>query len=253
MQIAYFLADLNDTQISLDLLKEIGLGYAFEKSPVIRSVENGKGPEGRSGCVVGRSPKIGYYANRQTWKPHPDVDNVWVGIDTKEPPTPAEMARESWLRDEDSETQPLVIPCHLLESNGRVWPVPIARAWSLSNDQILWSGSLPRSLEYAGDNKFQPGEVQLQFERLEKIAETIQTHYDQSEVPDNFFGLCAEVLGQAYFIGPQEMAMMRLLNDYSADAAAELLFLVIDQPGLIEQLQKKTAADQSAGSSGSED
>lgn len=257
MQIVYFIANAKTNEITLKSLQDLGLGYAFDKTPAMKEV-TGAAIDGHRGLVIGHTARgLGYYPDRQSWQPMAGVDGVWIGIDTKEPPTPREMVRESWLSTDATadmvNANLLIIESHDLVANGYFWPVPVARGWSLTEDGgLAWLKTLPRSVEYVCEGvtkKFQPGEVQRKFLRLERIASQIHELWQTNQIPDNYYDLAAEVLGIAYRLGPQEMAMMELV-DSRVESVADLLWIVVDDAGYHEQVKKKAALDQDAGTSG---
>lgn len=259
MQIIYFVADKTQPQITADWLKSIGLGYAFDTTPVFRGVQPGKGPEGRSGGVIGRSEKgLSYLPNAQTWKPLIGVENVWVGISKTEPPTARELVRSDWINpifDNDIAHDPnlLVIDSHDLAIGGKFWPIPIARAWSLTSDVLNAKTKLPCTVEYGldsnGKKTFFVGDPILKFKRLEEIAATVQKCWVDGELPDSYYELCAEVLSLVYHIGPQEMAMLEIVTS-DIMSCANLLWLVIDNIGFREMFKKKQVNDSTQTGSG---
>lgn len=260
MQFLYFIAEKKPGQISLEFLQSIGLGHAFDAKPICREVEHGKGPEGKPGCTIGRlEAGLGYYSNRQRWAPLAGQEGVWVGYYPDALPTPREMVRPTWLNpavDSELAVNPalLVVDSHILHVGPHYWPIPIARAWSLVDREIRWSRSLPRSLEYgvdpdSGEKGFRAGDVIDQFLRLEEIAEVVQEHRHLGELPDDYNELAAEVLSLSYYIGPQEMAVLGLI-DSRPRTAADLLWLVIDEPGLDEIVKKKADLEFSNTTSG---
>ena len=260
MQIIYFIADKSDSEVTLDFVQSIGLSYAFDKRPASRGVM-GNGVDGNRGVVIGRSAEgLGYHPSNQYWEPMAGQPGVWIGIDTKSKPTPRELVRREWLNPEfDSEYSSgaglLCIDSHSLVTDDYTWPIPVARGWSTKTGSISWSKTLPQSLKYGidenGNKAFLPGETIKKFLRLEEIAEMIWDEWQKNCIPDNNLQLVSEVLGIPYFLGPQEITMMELIN-MQPISVANLLWLVVDDPGFRIMSQKKIADEVSSVSSGSE-
>ena len=61
--------------------------------------------------------------------------------------------------------------------------------------------------------------------------------------------MCANVMGLPYYIGPQELAMMGLI-DSRPITAAKLLWLLIDEPGLFDLIKKKVELANESTTSG---
>ena len=158
MRIAYFIAEKTQAQLTLECLQELGLGYAFDRKPMVQQLETGKGPDGRSGCVVSRSgPPVGYRPEHQKVEPFVGADGVWILMDKQNPPTPEEMVRDDWKNSahQPGESDLLVIDSHDLHVSGQAWPVPVARGWSLASpdSNITWSRTLPKSVRYVANAK----------------------------------------------------------------------------------------------------
>lgn len=257
MQIIYFVADKGTAQIDQSTIDELGLGYAFDSKPAARAILAGKGPEGNGGVCLGRSIQgLAYRPDIQRWEPKAGTPGVWIGIQDDNLPTPSEMVRPSWKSqhaDSELAVSPnlLSIDSHDLIAGPNIWPIPIARQWS----QAGWQSTLPRNVRYVsegGKNVFKPGETIAEFRRIEELAATIQECWQEGKVPDDFYQIAAEILSIPYFIGPQEMAMMGLVGD-QVITVANLLWLVIDEPGFIEMVKKKADLEGESTTFGSED
>ena len=267
MRIAYFIAGKTKPQITLQYLQSIGLGYAFDRKPMVQQLELGKGHEGKSGCVVSRDamPVAGYHPGRQKIEPFVGADNVWILMDLQNPPTPEEMVRDDWKNSEFSPVESsldelLIIDSHVLNCpNGQAWPIPIARAWSyVSGDALLgWEKTLPTSLRYVankGDGRpgYKLGDVISKFLPLEKIAEEVMDVLLKGYVRENWLEVCHKIFRVPFYIGPQEMAMMELVNSLPATGVA-VLELLIDSPGYHEANKKKAAFELTPTTSGDAD
>lgn len=101
----------NKTGVSTDksfdrVIRETGLEYLRDTTPRTGHVEN-NGPDGGAGCIFWCMPKgrqvketdnrrLGYYADKQTWRPHPD-GKYWIGWYTDAPPGPDDLRRPEFI------------------------------------------------------------------------------------------------------------------------------------------------------------
>ena len=220
--IAYFLADKEPTDVdSLEKIREIGLGYAFEEMPSVAAVL--RGPNSGKGVSIAADPmaaKVG----EQDWDEHQTVNGCWIGY-PKDLKT-EDLRRQSWVE----------IPSYTM----RGWTVPIARAWKTIAEA---SCTLPKRLDFKG-GEFCPGPVVDRYRRLAEIGEQIVEVIISNDMPDNHFELCCEVASLVYRIGPQEFAKIGPV-EYSHQSAFNFLSLVADVLGWIEltEEQKKSTTE----------
>jgi hypothetical protein len=221
--ISYFLENLKPSDIDLEKLQSIGLGYAFEDSTLSCGEIHANGPNnGGRGVVVSRDAMSSRIAG-QTWKRHQSVDGCWIGY--PETLDVAALMRPSWES----------IPSYTLKG----WKIPIARAWVGIETPITM---LPKKLSFDGKS-FAPGDIIDRYARLEEIGTIaadmlIGSESSDYELPDNYFELTFEVLSMVYLIGPQEFAEIGPV-EYSAASAFQVLACVADLAMWNELIESK--------------
>ena len=142
MEIIYFVAGRTQQQLKLPgFVDTIGLGHAFDgKPPVVRGLENGKGIDGQSGSIIGRSAGIGYYPERQDWQPLVGAENVWIGITRDSLPTPREMvqrgSKRSMARATNRPATPLAAKNQVVASDA--WPTGKPRSRVSASSSTDW-------------------------------------------------------------------------------------------------------------------
>jgi hypothetical protein len=202
------------------------------------------GVDGHSGQVFCRDAKFCRFdAGTQVWhsmgqvQKNPNSDEtseLWCGWEKNKPPTP-----ESLLRSDP-------LPGHQVVLGGQSWMIPQAREWAFENGRTLYDIALPKSAKYDPAEKvWHSGDVIEKYRRLYDLAQAVYDRYtdrdertDSFNLPENPLGVCAEVLAANYFIGPEEMSAMGLV-EFNFQSAWSILRLVIDEPGIIEVYQKK--------------
>lgn len=221
--IIYYLAGKKPNEIKHPLIESLGLGYAFDAgaSLSIGSVRDG-GPDGGAGVIIGRDGAVvEYVPTIQRWEQSVANEAVWIGYPNKI--NPLDMIRDRWRGS------PLVIESGNYASiDGVTWPVPRAAAWS--------TNAVPKELKWNGET-FVVGKTVAMFERIEQIAQSAIEDYVNSMLPDNFFELCAEIIGIVYHVGPQEFGSMRIVTN-NVSEAQRLLEIVMDVDGLNDRIKK---------------
>lgn len=213
---------------------EIGLEHFHDGRPIeYREAAAGSpGPSGSAGLFFGvrDARKIVYDKNRQVWKPYPGLEGVYFGYETDDPPTPAGLQRSKLLDGYE------------WTNAGRTWTVPVAKLYSVAG----WAHALPRKIELSESGTYQAGEIIARYKPLWEIAEQIQnvvaTAKDSTiRLPENAIELAVAVLSFNYRIGPAEFAELEIAQ-WDFETVWGILRLVIDQPGFLEALEKKTGA-----------
>ena len=236
--IVYFLSETKPNDVNQTLLDSLGLSYAFDpKSPRAIGQVRSEGPDGKGGAIVGRENSVVEYApDLQTWTQSKTNEAVWIGY----PKTidPLDLVRTTW------KGRPLCVESNpIKDTSGREWPIPIARAWS--------TNSLPRGVQWDGE-QFLVGDVLPQFTRLEEIGSAVIDHYATNEWPDDYMQLCAEIVSQAYYLGPQEFADLGLVTTDPLTSLA-IFEALIDTPAMNARSKKNNLGSHDDSKRGSED
>jgi len=244
--------------LSLDGVRNLGLGYAFDAAPSCANVE---GPDGKRGTVFAAldragAPPLGYNAKTQTWRrvPRPDkaipAAQVWVGSVMDDPPTPSILGRPAML-----DGYPVTLP------DGNQWLVPVARRYADDAGEVGWYMTLPRYLDYTDDGKFVEGGVQRQYQRLwataeefvKYMGETIQQVKTgdpmQLDLQAHFRDAVTAVQTN-YYVAEVELAMLGAL---STESATQIMLTLIDWftfQDIIDKKKLSEAASSEPGSSG---
>jgi hypothetical protein len=124
----YFLPNLrkaacDSVPLLRSVLKERGLAEVLADVPhdhLSVSELGGRGPGNLPGCILaaqtaaGDMPRrLGYFEKEQTWTRV--TDGLWIGVDSAEPPTPAELQRIKLCRGYE------------IDLDGQTWQVPVIR------------------------------------------------------------------------------------------------------------------------------
>jgi len=164
----YFVPD-RDTPPDRQELVRLGIDYAFDGQPEHRtSTSTGPGPESRGGVVLAQAGTdlrhVGYWPERQQWKPLPGGRGVMLGWFTDEPmPGPDDLARPRALQISGV---PIVL------ADGRQWEVPTARISMLGDDGRVQSCDprLPRRYEMSEAGELSAGDVSARWRWLWEVA-----------------------------------------------------------------------------------
>ena len=224
------------------------------------------GPGGASGVVFCRSDRFCRFdSSSQAWQslglfpakqpevklhqpdmelaedPNANMVEVWVGWDQSNPPTPTSLVR------------PKTLPGHFVELAGSQWMIPLVREYSYQNQSIVYDIVLPKAAKYDSASKlWHAGEVVDRHRRLFDLAQEVFECYTKKDdddeeqkgftLPPNSIDLCAELLSANYYLGPEEISVLGLV-EFDFRSAWSILRLVIDEPGMQEMLQKKMACE----------
>ena len=232
-------------------IAEAGLAYAFEAKPL--AVEVMRGPfDGPGGIVLcdPRAPqaeRLGYYPDQQTWRKIPGAKSftehgaVCVGMwnDVAARPGPEHLARRFMLRG------------HAVQmSDGRIWECPAAVHYD-EGDPVRRTELLPHEIDTDEAGEWVTGPIRREYRRQWEIAQRWQSFYAQLHNPEteedrdvetdllltDVFDDAAACLATNYRLAKIEIAMLGL---FSESSARDVLNAVIDWPGLVAILQKKT-------------
>ena len=247
--------------VDLETVRRFGLEYAFDSRPTPSGVHR-NGPDGRQGVIVadaGRVPKIGWYPDRQKFRPVPGSEALVVWYEDQRP------GPEDLVRSE-------VAAGHLVRlCDGNDWMVPIARGWSHHNGAaFVWYCGLPRRMDVDEAGNWVEGDPLPRYAGLWQMAlaywDRKQRALNQAddEQPDETAGIrtafdfadfggasdaAVEALGFNYRLGKAEVGALGLFDTTSA---VRVLDALVDFPGLLALLAKKAseATGAAAGSSG---
>lgn len=251
MRPIYYIPHAAGAELTAAELTDLGLAYALDH-PQFAGVTRGPsatdepGPPGLVASEQGdpRPPK--YLADVQTWRPL--VGDVWVGIYTDNPPTPAELAR------------PEQLPGYLVPlADGRPWHVPCARRW-FDGDEPTVHCVLPRSMDYTAGSGWAAGDVKPRYRALWRLVEdytrTVAAALGDAEDDprtevrfrfDALDELAVGALQMNYRVGPVELAMLGAYDEQSRKA---IIDHVLDNPAWVSLVKKKLCVMGPAAGSG---
>lgn len=242
----YFLPNVRKTPSKADL-PQAAYAYAFERPYDLRARPLDAGPNGLPGMLLGERSKIdesafAFNAAQQKWIHHRQADFL-VGMWLDRPaPTPDELQRST------------------IQSGYRYaftglheWIVPIARTWADNEKPKEWLDStclLESCLEFNGQD-FQPTGVVPRLAELWAIAEAsfrLLTNNATATDKEALFGTrealtAIRALQVNYRLGPCEASLLGLVTD----RFARIVFELINDLPLYDELQKKRASLPSAG------
>lgn len=230
----YYLSERRNIP-SLDELKTVGLGYAFDRQPEAAGVQGG--PDGGSGMVLCQAPdttvRVGYYPDDQQWihvaeTPAGPPHEYWIGFAPDAPPTPAGLARMKQLAGH-------MIPM----GDGHEWRIPTAillpkayvftpgAGWSCTLDEVyswLWAEAERVQKAYA------------EAAAGVKQGETFIVRVDPEDV-----ALAARLLALNYRVSEFELSALRVLT---SDVVPAVMGALLDEPTL-KKKDPLTASDSS--------
>jgi len=235
----YFVPE-RDRTITLDQVRELGLGYAFERR-VVGSNATGA-IDGRNGVVLAdptrvEGHRIRYLPDRQTWRKIPGLQGeAWVGCYTGgvQPPdvARADQLQGHWVTLGDDQQ----------------WLAPVARALTEQDDDLRWHNPLPTATTIDDDGNWVDAGVLPRYRHLWPIATAFWDAWANAESDDDeqevqvafdFTGsrdAALAALAANYRIGKAEVASLGLFNQ---QAVASILQALIDWPAVEGWLRKK--------------
>lgn len=224
----------------------------FDKKPLQRQVSIG--PEGSGGgCVFSvDDSQLGFFPDQQTWTKikafpgkqasgfggaleHAAPTEYWFGFNHVTGFDPSRFLRDDYVSG------------HYAIIRKMMWMIPQVRLYQEHGGEVIQTTKLPVKAEYKNGQWLQGGVVE-RYRRLVEIGDLVfESTYggttegdDTFRIPDESVELCAELLMLNYRIGPEEISALGLI-EISVDSLWDILKLVIDEPGIIELIQKKTA------------
>lgn len=238
-----YYVELHQGALTLDRVRALGIGYAFDASPMCADMH---GPDGKRGTIFADTirdgaPPVGYSNDSQTWRKIPNCPaaQVWVGHVANDPPTPSILQRPAMINGYDLDL-----------ADGHTWTVPTARRYTDDGANVGWYISLPRYLDYTESGEFTEGGVQRQYQRLwvaaEQFTEYMGGVLEEAGEGESTLDLQAHyhdavtVLQSNYYVGASELAMLHALT---SDTANEVMLRLIDWPAFQELINKKKASD----------
>jgi len=230
----YFLPG-RDRDVKLADAQAAGLGYAFERS--LDPCAVARGPDGAAGVIVAEAdtaPKLGMYADEQTWRKVPGTE-CWVGMFTAAPPKPDELARRELLDG------------HLVTlGDGQQWLAPMARRIVEYEGQPVGVTVLPRRRQFDADGRWTRGGPVAKYARLWDVAErwwqeilratandALQFEFDDEN------DAATVALAANYRIGPAEVDLLGLFDD---DSVSAILCALVDRPTMEAWARRKKKA-----------
>lgn len=243
-------------------LAAAGLGYAFEGPPRFRGCAPGPGGGPGLVCAADESTKLGYFADRQTWRQIPGSRH-WLGWYQDDLPTPEALARKEQLDGH-----------YVTLADERPWLAPIARGWTEFEGEARWYCNLPQRSGLDEQGHWTSQGVLRKHEPLWQLAlaywddlyaamktaagddgEHDDTTHDETThaITFEFAGLheaAVEVLAANYRIGAIEADVLGLLT---VSHCRDILGALIDQDGFRELVKKKSPAAGSSTAAGAKD
>lgn len=242
-------------KVTPDDIRSRDLAYAFggdvgRVADLYKAVQVYNGPSGQNGVVVSREiDGLGYYPDKQTWKPEVGHDH-WVGMYSsgERRPTPDRLARDSqiegkWIQADD----------------GSRWLAPRARHWEEFEGEPISLIDLPTRFTRNAEGEWNPGEVKPRYQRLWQLAEAFMEAQLNAEIDDQgnwrfrfeqINALAIECLTCNYRVSETEVD---LLGIYDVEFRRALLDVLLDNDGFESLLKKKLAHDGGDSFSGPQD
>jgi hypothetical protein len=238
----YFLPDLNDEPL-LAKCRELGIGYALERPPIGRRVQN---VFGKHGWIVADPDRVEpghvkYEAALQVWQkwtPPGCAAAVWVGMYSASPPTVGSLQRRNFLGG-----QPVEL------ADGGVWYVPVARQWHDDDGPgLIYSTDLPRTARLNDDGEWMLGDVTPALKWLWDLSVRF---YDAKigQATFNALRAAAQALSANYLVNEAELS---LLGCVTREHAIAVLDALVQWPVAEELFQKKMLQRGSAATAGSD-
>jgi hypothetical protein len=206
---------------TLERLESVGLGHAFERSPVVGI--SPRGPDGGAGVILtaeaARRPEW-------DWQAAPGKD-WWIGLGGET--TPAYLARKEQIAGHEVEL-----------GDGRKWLVPVARTFGIGS-------RLPQRLILGPDGESWEGRPLERFAAVSAKAERVERvmlgDLGDDEEPMRILGegaaIAVEALALNYRIGMVEASFLGLLTE---PIVHKILWAFIDGPTLEDVFEAREEA-----------
>jgi len=186
------------TPIAQAQIEQYGLAYALDAGHMTQGAV-GVGPDEKPGrvCAQGDDPRVGYHADRQTWRRmSPDPACAWIGWPTDDPPGPEDLIR-------DDPAPGLTLPL----GDGRAWLVPAVV--DRDGDCLL-----PKCRDVDPETGAIVKRPLARFDELRKLADLVRdAALAKGSVEDDEVGrVCLAALATNYRVGIHEAAALELLT-----------------------------------------
>jgi len=193
----------------------------------------GKGPDGKSSGVLltalpkGKAPKRVVYApDFQRWRKVRNAPELWAGVDTEHPPTPADLARPRETRG---------YPVELADGNS--YTVPIIRSPTMVT-------ALPQEMTYDEDGEFTMSLCEEYAELWEATGKVWDGVYEPAAdeekrglLYEECLAYCLRFLAINYRIGRYEQMVLRLLT---TENCIEVLQSAVDFPQFMQMVEAES-------------
>jgi hypothetical protein len=235
-------------QVTLDEVKEWGLGHAFDAAPQSIDVL-ARAMDGAAGFVfadekqlAGRS--VGLYPAEQTWeKVDGRDDGLWIGWYNDAKPTAEDLKRKQLLNG------------YWLDLESGRWVVPLER--SFDDQACKFESQLPCYLRHGPNGKTIKGRVLQTYAWLWEITESYAASLFNSDetIDDTYvdeFDLACKILSANYRISAIEASVLELFSEIIRPD--QVLLLAVDYWSFIkwqDDVEKKSAALTPDGSNSS--
>lgn len=225
--------------IAPQAVADLGLAYAlggvmWTAADIIQN-----GPDGGRGVVLADDkivPCVGHFPEQQTWRKIPGSD-VWVGMVTTAPPSPADLVRDQ------------VLPGHLVKlADGQEWLVPVARGRREEEGDLRWTMNLPTTPTTCDeDGKWVAGGVSVAYRPLWEIAERFWDEWYEADTTEqetildfaNLNDAALLALATNYRVTITEVVLLGL---FDSRCTVEILKAIIDWPVIEAWVKKKADA-----------
>lgn len=243
----YFIPKLPPAAVTPDLIREIGLGDVARdclgprvwERRTVRNEVHGKGPDGSNGTLFamppinGDAPVIGYYPQRQDWrpvraKPKPGETEApilyWLGFDREDRPRPETVRRARLVEGYDLE---------LVDS--QTWTCPtIRRIGGRPGVPTVWGVS-----QCGGFSETVDDEYRDLWELAGEMMEAITGRRDWNK-PETF-AAAVRCLGLNYRVGPHEVSAIGLIT---SENYPQIFKAAIDGDALLAYFSSPEGQDQ---------
>jgi hypothetical protein len=229
--------------ITLPLVKEWGLGYAFTAKPN-GTVCMQNTPNGRNGFVFGDLARLGDWQpimqmeEQAKWKKVPGTD-CYVSYWTAAPPTPEDLAR------------PQQLPGYRITSGDHEWIVPLTARFNEAREQLVTV--LPCYIDCDDNGNWIEGDVLAVHEQLWKagapfradlLARILDGAAPREFTQQELYSAALGYLQANYVVGQAELVLMRgLSNDVTIHAAIQA---ANDMPTFLKWAEQKKNTEESS-------
>lgn len=239
MEFLYAISNVNT--VTAKTLTECGLDGTFAGRAFSQRAYSSGGPGGDK-CVLitaGEAKHLFYKPEEQKWQKSAD-GKYRIGIQIEEPPTPNELSRKKQLAG------------HYVElADGNEWLIPVARV-------LTGGAALPQALILGANGEVFAEEL-TEYAMFSDAAQKLWGDFEiENKVTNGMLTLdiaarmklAIEALAYNYFIGAEEVNMLRLITSQNL---GEIMAAIIDIPTLIEVSEKMLEDKKKVGHAHTED